>query len=581
MALFIILLAPGTLLRQIALYGVPHWAVLLMVILMVAAAVIAVANIGTSLRKIVNREFDPAPQFSIKKEIMEQHIGSLVVVPIFIATLLLVFTLAARQSLFHARSGLPIGFLVLFGLIVFLQFGGGFRHYYIEKRKAVGKPVQPWDPWVHVFWMSLVTASFLFGLFVEIWRVSTDWHPATAFGSFLILAWTPCLYLIALIMGIGLHDGLMGLDFPDASREWLARVAALIVTFLGIWAALFALVIFAPWEIAKFWLERKAPWALPSGVWIWILSTIMSVLAGKSRKSGAMKNGTQERQNSTIDLVARYGPFIAIPGFLVAVAFATQILLHPIPWNTRGGFVENFVAWYWEAMPFSSFSWRFPMLLLGLLSLIFVVLSWRVNINQFSMHPFYKNRYKDRLVRCYLGASATKNRMADPFTGFDPKDDIPLSKLRFQKDATNKRVPYPIMNAALTVTAGTELATQERKALPWFFTPHYSGFYSARSDEDRVERDPQSKACYADSALLGNGIALGTATGISGAAANPNSGFILHRKRHSCSRFLMSVWAGGWVTQPKKKLSRKPGLSLPCGGSSVNCLALWTRARTS
>ena len=556
MALFIVLLVPATLLRQIALYGVPHWAVLLMIVLMVAAAVITVANIGASLQKIVNREFDPTAGFSAKKEIMEQHIGSLVVMPLFIATLLLVFTLAAKQSLFHSRSGLPVGFLILFALIASLQLRGGFRHCYIEQRKSVdgGKTVQPWAPWLHVLWMSLVTASFLFGLFVEIWHVSADWHPATAFGSFLIIAWVPCLYLIALIVGIGLHVGLMGRDFPDASREWLARVAALIVTFLGIWAALFALAIFAPWGIAKLWLWGKARWVVTSGIWAWILSTIMSVLAGKSGKSGAMKNGTQEQQSSAIDLVARYGPCIAIPGFLVAVAFATQMLLHRVPWNISGGFVENFTAQYWEAMPFNICSWQFPLLSLALLGLIFVVLSWRVNINEFSMHHFYKNR----LVRCYLGASATKNRMADPFTGFDSKDDIPLSKLRFQQ-GKSQRVPYPIVNAALTVTAGTELATQERKALPWFFTPHYSGFYPARSDEDRVEKDPQSKACYADSALLGNGIALGTATGISGAAVNPNSGF--HSSPQTAFLLtLFNVRLGWWLGNPtKENIFQKPG----------------------
>jgi hypothetical protein len=142
--------------------------------------------------------------------------------------------------------------------------------------------------------------------------------------------------------------------------------------------------------------------------------------------------------------------------------------------------------------------------------------------------------------------------MADPFTGFDSKDDIPLSKLRFQKDAATKRVPYPIVNAALTVTAGTELATQERKALPWFFTPHYSGFYPARSDQDRVERDSQSKACYADSALLGNGIGLGTAIGISGAAVNPNSGF--HSSPQTAFLLtLFNVRLGWWLGNPTKE----------------------------
>ncbi len=167
------------------------------------------------------------------------------------------------------------------------------------------------------------------------------------------------------------------------------------------------------------------------------------------------------------------------------------MLLHPIPWNVRGGFLDNFRAQYWDALPFSTFDWRYPLALLIFLIIIFLVLSSRVNINEFSMHHFYKNR----LVRCYLGASAVKRRMADAFTGFDPKDDIKLSTLRFKEDATKRaRVPYPIVNATLTVTAGMELATQERKALPWFFSPLVFRILSRAFRRGQEARDPHLNA---------------------------------------------------------------------------------------
>src|SRR4051794_7398072 len=50
--------------------------------------------------------------------------------------------------------------------------------------------------------------------------------------------------------------------------------------------------------------------------------------------------------------------------------------------------------------------------------------SYRVNINEFSIHHFYKNR----LVRCYLGASHTESRKPNSFAGFDPDDDLPLAR---------------------------------------------------------------------------------------------------------------------------------------------------------
>ncbi len=544
MALYIALLSPAALVRHIA-NSISALPVALLLIAIVAT-VIAVWKIGGNLRRIVDREF-PRSGASASTEVIEEHVGFWIAGPVSLAVLLLVFALAAESPNYLKA----VGFLVLFGLVMLLQIGGGFRNCYIKQRETVGDPVRKWLPWWHVFWMSIVTAAFILLLFIAIRFFTGDWDPATAYGSHLVIAWRPPLYLCALIVGVGFHIGLMGRDFPDASREWLARLAALLVTFIGMWAALFALAVFAPLGVAKLIVLGKN-WWLASGTSAWILSTIMSVLAGKSGKSGAPGNAPQPQQKSSaIDLVARFGPFIAIPGFLALVAFGTQLLLHPIPWNAAGTFLGNFVSRYWDALPFSSFSWRFPLLLLAFLVSTFLVLSWRVNINEFSMHHFYKNR----LVRCYLGASATKTRMRDPFTGFDPKDDVPLYKLRYQADTKPEhRAPYPIINAALTVTAGTELATQERKALPWFFTPHYSGFFPARSDEDRVARNSQAKPCYADSLLLGKCLGLGTATSISGAAANPNSGF--HSSPQTAFLLtLFNVRLGWWLGNPTKEES--------------------------
>ncbi len=51
-------------------------------------------------------------------------------------------------------------------------------------------------------------------------------------------------------------------------------------------------------------------------------------------------------------------------------------------------------------------------------------LSLRVDINEFSMHHLYRNR----LTRCYLGAS-NRFRKPQPFTGFCAEDDLRLKEL--------------------------------------------------------------------------------------------------------------------------------------------------------
>jgi Patatin-like phospholipase len=550
MAIYIALLAPGALLHQIATDAISISPRALL-ILAGLFTLVAVLKIGANLRRIVKREFAPADEAeAMGGKVAQEHVGLWVAAPVFISVLLVVLALTEKfldqKTIF--TEVLPLGFLGLYILVALLQWRGGFVDCYVDQRKLAKAPVHPAIAMLHVLWMSFLTTILLLVMFTGISYLTADWDPKTALGSHLVMAWAPPLYILALIIAIGLHIGLMGRDFPDASREWLARLAALLVTFVGIWAALFALAVFAPLGVAMLIILGKN-WWLASVTSGWILSTIASVLAGKSGKSGVPGNAPQPQQRSSvIDLAARFGPFIAIPGFLALVAFGTQLLLHPVPWNARETFLENFVDNYWEGLPFGSFSWRFPLVLLVFLIFLFVVLSWRVNINEFSMHHFYKNR----LVRCYLGASATKERMRDPFTGFDPRDDLPLVKLRHEAGAQpGNRVPYPIINAALTVTAGSELAIQERKALPWFFTPHYSGFFPARSEEDRVAADPDSKPSYADSRFLGQGVALGTATGISGAAANPNMGY--HSSPQTAFLLtLFNVRLGWWLGNPTK-----------------------------
>jgi hypothetical protein len=104
------------------------------------------------------------------------------------------------------------------------------------------------------------------------------------------------------------------------------------------------------------------------------------------------------------------------------------------------------------------------------------LISWQVNLNEFSLHTFYRNR----LVRCFLGAS--RKRTPHPFTGFDDEDDLPLTALAATAPGGHIR-PYPIFNASINLVAGKNLAWQERKAASFVFTPEYCGF-EYRDDDD-------------------------------------------------------------------------------------------------
>ncbi len=63
-------------------------------------------------------------------------------------------------------------------------------------------------------------------------------------------------------------------------------------------------------------------------------------------------------------------------------------------------------------------------LLIGVLILFAALASYALDVNTYSLHGVYRNR----LIRAYLGASRLTRR-PDPFTGFDPQDDLPMNDL--------------------------------------------------------------------------------------------------------------------------------------------------------
>src|SRR5690606_12902971 len=122
--------------------------------------------------------------------------------------------------------------------------------------------------------------------------------------------------------------------------------------------------------------------------------------------------------------------YIFIAGLLALLALGVHVLI--LGAGTFGRGLENVsltadffnvIPDYWNDLNrvVLSHPEMFVLPFVGLLA-TFLLLSWRVDINQFSMHLYYRNR----LARCYLGASNCDARTPQPFTGFDPTDDIPL-----------------------------------------------------------------------------------------------------------------------------------------------------------
>lgn len=171
------------------------------------------------------------------------------------------------------------------------------------------------------------------------------------------------------------------------------------------------------------------------------------------------------------------------------------------------------------------------------------IVSYRIGVNTFSLHSLYGNR----LVRAYLAASRRDgDRRPHWFTGFDPKDNLPVHETWPERDPSKAQDPKPrlmhVINIALNMVKASEsrLEWQDRKATSFTVTPLYSG--------SAVTGYIQSKK-YLKTPHI-NGISLGCAMTISGAAASPNMGY------HSSLPLaivmtLFNVRLGMWLPNPR------------------------------
>jgi hypothetical protein len=514
-------------------------------------------------------------------------------------------------------------FVVLWALFFFVQRFGGFKKCFRHQHRK-----HPANWWLHLVWMPVVSAAATAALLSEVlhWISTWSWAPSSAWST---IAYGPPLVVLTLLGGAVVQIGLMGADFPDAAREWLARFAALLLISCAGWMALFSVGVFGPKWISGLALRYGKTTAGLAGTWI--ATTVTGVLAGKSSRTSGAGGGAQT--SSGFEWISEIAPAVFMIGYLLAISFTVHEIIAryldvysnyqpaaasqrvvgatvdlsspvaPAAGNTTLHIEVNSgdttLSWltglrpinerYWVAYDYRrAWAWVSAVVALLACAVLVLFLPLRININEFSLHHFYKNR----LVRCYLGAGRAQYRQPNPFTGFDPHDDLPIAALRAKKledqratepcEQTPKKFepylgPYPIVNTALNLTAGSELATQERKAASFIFSPLYSGFDPPHSREDDLETERLSlkdtlKAegyretrCYMypatsveEGAAIG-GPGIGTAMGISGAAANPNDGY------HTSGpmAFLMTIFdvrLGWWVGNPRRKRpSARPG----------------------
>lgn len=399
-----------------------------------------------------------------------------------------------------------------------------------------GCRAQPWW-WPGVVLIGLACGVLFTGL---AWAVATlfeSWHP-TLGGSWGAGAWlagmigSPVL-LASLGLCVVLQIGLLGRAIDDASREWWGRMGA----FLGIYSLAPLVVsvtaVFGPQVVTLATSDTVSQWIGGSLTAGGVFTVVSGLLAGRSADTGGHGgSGGQER-------LAAAAPYVFIAGIMILVATGLDRLLALSDCAPGTGGVRD----AWTAMDCSigaGLPWLWTVAIAN--GLLLILLAWRIDINEASLNPFYRNR----LVRCYLGAARSNNdppnqRRPNAFTGFDAMDDFGLAALQPTRGYAG---PVPIVNAALNLPGGDDAGLQERRASSFFFTPYSSGSAVTGVVNTR------------DISRHSDGIRLGACIATSGAAASPNMGY------HTSApvAFLLTffnVWLGTWIRNPRQGRGRQ------------------------
>ena len=413
------------------------------------------------------------------------------------------------------------------------------------------------------------------------WICVHDADPASVFSMLKIDPWRvqivvlPALLLTIPYIAIELTLGLLGRDYADTRREWLARLRAWSLLYGLLWMGLTGIALLAPY-LARF-VVRKGLRATIPAVAVFVVSHLTTFLAGSSGKSDGKPTSDGFLGYKPMDLVAMAAAPLAIVSFLVVLSSAVERLGYFLVILPQFSQVKCWIdvhSWIKILLsappaPNPQFAWKAVLLicaaLCGLLAWIF---GCRLDINEFSMQSFYRNR----LSRCYLGASLW-DRSPNPFTGLDMRSRLdaenerahtspPLVKdiLPDQFNLTQKPEelkgsydgPFPIFCSTLNLTTGEDLASQERKGASFAFTPLLSGYSVSWTDAGKDEKvSLNGYVPTKDYAYPYGGIHLDTAVAISGAAVNPNQGY----NSNPALAFLMTffnVRLGWWISNPRK-----------------------------
>ena len=322
--------------------------------------------------------------------------------------------------------------------------------------------------------------------------------PAPAAHGLNYICFAPALILAVILLVNFLFTGLTSWVSRDEDREWWGRSAAWILITIVAWIVVNVVVLWGAQAISAADQNQFAVF-LGHITESSKAKAILSLFGGVTGLAGALLvlrskliHILGERESFHWLLIGVAILFFVLLAVVISWILVSLCSLPLVNYFTTLIYTMRYIDVWGVAFFIVSISLTFAVVLFG------IMMGFFINANTFSLHAIYRNR----LIRAYLAAWRRK-KLRQNFTGFDPNDDFRLHEL-------SKEKPLHVINGALNLVHGEELAWQERKAESFTMSRLHSG---------------SIKVGYRPSEKYGNGITLGTAMAISGAAANPNMGY--------------------------------------------------------
>jgi hypothetical protein len=393
-----------------------------------------------------------------------------------------------------------------------------------------------WTGWAAALLSPVVAVLVLHALLAAIALLMQQWAADPVGGAFKAFVWGPPVVALAFVLSIVALIGMMSRESSDGVREWWSRLGAWLWIYATAWMVMAVSAVYGP--MAVDWAVAQHPWTALTAGGGWVGTVIAGLFAGNSESTGGEAKGSMAKAK---EVVARVAPFVFIAGLLIGVSYILRAIV-----------LANTANADWATLADAKNHEEFltiSLLLLAGCVVAVLLMALRVDINEFSLNAFYRNR----LVRCYLGATRFApfdQRTPQNFTGFDDKDDMPMAELA----ATTG--PLHIVNCALNLGGSSDLALHTRQSAAFTLTP----FFCGSAYVSRNQQGDEQELGYVPTQVYGGesgAPTLGQAISVSGAAASPNMGY----HTSPVTAFLLTLFnvrLGWWFPNPMKSASKAP-----------------------